>query len=153
MHPLNIPDGRYDAVAEGPAKIDRTSKGTWFVELCFRIASGEHEGKPVYWRGFFSEKTRERTRDSLRLCGFVGSDIREIARQRLSNPVSITVETEAYKGKSYTRVQWINEPGQNNSGDGDINKLSEELKSLFADGSQQSAPMPTYYPRDEDLPF
>lgn len=77
---------------------------------------GDDHGRVVPWFGFFTEKTRERTIQSLRHCGFRGSDLASINEQELDQEVQLVIENEEaedHEGNVYERpkVAWVNSLG------------------------------------------
>lgn len=69
---------------------------------------------------FFTDKTVDRSLESLRHCGWKGDEIAEVgdmaARGELANDVELVVEHEFYQpdngeGKWQAKVRWINTPG------------------------------------------
>jgi hypothetical protein len=114
-----ITNGTYKAKATGQVVLGTSSqKGTPFIEFYFAIIGGEHEGKTVRWTSYFSEKTSERTIQSLQYCGWQGEDLAEFADGGLhgldTNEVAVVVELEEYddrqtgEKKTAAKVQWVN---------------------------------------------
>lgn len=62
------------------------------------------------WYGYFTPDAIERTVESLRLLGFKGKSFEEMIEAELTSEVSVTVETDKFKGKVRSRVAWINDP-------------------------------------------
>lgn len=80
-----------------------------FVAVSFKVKDTDGQEKFVSWRGFFTEKTTERTIESLRYLGFEGDDLSNLTGLD-KNEVELVVEDEEYEGKIYPRVQWVNKP-------------------------------------------
>ena len=103
-----IEAGTYEArpitAALGQTKGDKPCVG---VE--FELDTGAH----ISWFGYFTEKTTERTIESLRFCGWTGQDLddlREIgSKDKLT--VQLVIEHEEYDGKTTAKVQWVNRGG------------------------------------------
>ncbi len=116
-----ITNGTYRAKACGEVVLGTSSKkGTPFIEFYFMIQEGDNKGGKVRWTTYFSEKTNERSIESLQYCGWRGEDLSEFADGGLhgldSNEVEIVVELEEYQTQeSETRVspkvQWVNRAG------------------------------------------
>lgn len=96
------------------------NKGTPFIEFYLQITAGENAGGKVRWTGYFTEKTNERSIQSLQTCGWQGEDLGEFADGGLhgldANEVDIAVELETYtndNGEERTtpRVAFINRAG------------------------------------------
>ena len=114
-----IPDGSYMArgisivtVKGGPPK------ETPGVTVVFAIQDeGPYKGRTIEWTGWLSEATKERTAESLAICGFDGQDKKSISKDL----VQIVIEEETYvkdKGTSEekvyknARVKWVNDPSR-----------------------------------------
>ena len=107
-----IPAGRYQAVPT-KAELGETSTGKEQVGVEFEITTaGEHTGHRVVWFGFFTEKTTERTIESLRVCGWTGTDITDLTSVGQASPVvELVIDHEEYNGKVTAKVQWVNRAG------------------------------------------
>ena len=87
-----------------------SSKGTKSICVRFELLSGDDaKGKFINWYGYFSEKTWERTIESLRYMGFKGDDLTELGE--LSQEVRIVCVVEEYEGREQVKVKWINSCG------------------------------------------
>lgn len=86
-------------------------KKTPQVCVTFEVLRGPEAGQRISWFGYFTDKTADRTLESLRICGFVGEDMDRFWEQRPENEVQIIVEHEEFDGKTRAKVQWINNPG------------------------------------------
>jgi hypothetical protein len=114
-----VPVGIYRAVAvpvqledgESYVQFGETKEGKPQVAVCFAILDGPCQGRRLTWYGFFTEKTVERTIQSLRYCGFKGDDLALLVTQKLTQEVSVTVGHNTYEGKTTARVDWVNAPG------------------------------------------
>lgn len=92
-------------------KLGETAKGGEQILVTFEILTGEHKGQSLYWYGFFTEKTLERTLESLEACGWDGESIAKAVGLG-SKEVELVVEYETSQsdGKQYLRVRWVNAP-------------------------------------------
>lgn len=124
-----VPPGKYRAVAvemnseDGPVKahFDTSSEAqTDYVQMNFEIRDGEHAGRRVFWKGYFTdtvmksgETVSQRTMRSLRACGWKGEDLYQAPTQTLDIEVEIVVENETNSetGKTYAKVAWVNALG------------------------------------------
>lgn len=104
-----IPEGQYTATCIDK-QFGTTSTGKKQVVLRFRIDSGEHAGQELNWYGYFTDRTWERTLESLRYCGFKGDNLDQLGP--LDQQVSIVVGHNEYEGKTSARVDWINRLGE-----------------------------------------
>lgn len=112
-----IPIARYPAFAvEGEYGVFPNT-GSDFVYVTFQVVGGEYDGHRVPWTGHFTEKTAQRTIESLEYCGctFPGNDITNLEGLG-SQQVSIDVQHEDYTDsngnlRTTARVAWVNRPG------------------------------------------
>jgi hypothetical protein len=80
-----------------------------------QITEGDEKGRTLTWYGYFTDKTVERTLESMRFMGWTGEDPTNPTNLD-ANEVEIVVEPEDYtndKGETKTRsrVRWINRAG------------------------------------------
>jgi hypothetical protein len=93
-------------------------KETPGVTVSFAILDeGPYKGRIIEWTGWLSEMTKERTAESLAICGFDGQDKKTISKDL----VQIVVEEETYvkdqgtpNEKTYrnAKVKWVNDPSR-----------------------------------------
>jgi hypothetical protein len=107
--PTNIPDGHYRARCKS-AELCLTSAGNEQIQAIFELLDPDYDGVTVPWWGFFTEKTAERTMQSLRYCGWQGDDLTSLEGVS-TNEVSVEVEQNTYNGKTNPRVAWVNRVG------------------------------------------
>jgi len=89
-----------------------TKDGKPFVFIDFETEHGT-----VTWKGYLSSEAAEKiTFKAIACCGFKYIDLsmmnNDIALDKTS-PVSIEVEEEEYKGKTYYKVKWVNKFSSN----------------------------------------
>jgi hypothetical protein len=105
-----IPVGTFKARAT-EAALGTTSKGGEQVAVNFQILEGEAQGQFVTWWGYFTEKTTERTLESLEHCGWQGDDLNDLAGID-RNEVYLVIEHEQdQQGELRARVRWVNAAG------------------------------------------
>lgn len=104
-----IPEGTYRARVKS-ADFGFTSKGTEQVQVVFDILDPDYDGETVLWWGYFTEKTAERTMQSLRYCGWKGDDVTNLIGIS-DNEVEVVVEHNTYQDKTNARVAWVNRLG------------------------------------------
>lgn len=104
-----IPKGNYVGRAHG-YKFGESDKGSEFIAVEFSIEEGEHKGARLSWRGFFTDKTAQRTIEALRYCGWAGDDLTNLDGLG-TNLVQLVIEPEEYEGKTYARIKWVNRLG------------------------------------------
>jgi hypothetical protein len=84
---------------------------------------GPQKGQTVEWVGYLTDKTKDRTAESLVLCGFDGTDSTTIGK----NEVLLVIEHEDYTpdptptnpnpaAQKRAKVQWINDPARGGAG-------------------------------------
>lgn len=94
--------------------LGESGTGSEQVAIEFEILTPDAPEKALTWYGYFSEKAFDRTIESLRICGWAGANLEEIADGQGgldANLVSLTVEDEEYDGRTFAKVQWVNRPG------------------------------------------
>lgn len=101
--------GYYRAMAVEWA-LGKTNGGAPQVAVRFETFEDDVPGESITWYGYFTEKTTERTLESLGYCGWTGDDITDLTGVE-SNEVQIVVEHETYEGKVNAKVKWVNRPG------------------------------------------
>ena len=111
-----LDEGNYKAVAVSTG-LGVSGTGTEQIGIMFRTS----EGVAVGYRGYFTEKTTERTIQSLRNCGWNGNDLSVFTETNeaecvklLPNEVEIVVEHKppmTPEGRTYAEVKWVNKIG------------------------------------------
>jgi hypothetical protein len=104
-----IGNGKYKARATTGA-LGKADTGSYQVLVDFEITDGDHKGSHLAWFGYFTEKTQDRTIESLRHCGWVGDDLDNLTGIN-TNEVQIVVELEEHDGKTRPKIQWVNALG------------------------------------------
>jgi hypothetical protein len=90
--------------------------GTEQLGVDFVITEGPSEGQHITWWGFFTDKTADRTIESLRIMGWQGDDLCDLTGID-QNPVDLVIEAEEYEDKrtgeirSIGKVRWVNRAG------------------------------------------
>lgn len=79
------------------------------IVVLFQIVGGECDGRSITWYGFFTDKTVDRTLDSLRHCGWQGDNIGDLTGLD-ANEVEIVIVEDEYKGRTKLKVAWVNRP-------------------------------------------
>ena len=130
------------------------------IVVLFDILTEGAAEKSLTWRGFFTEKTTDRTIESLRFMGFEGDDLSQLEGLD-RNEVDLTVEDEEYTDKETgevkhsARVQWVNKPKSlavKKALEGDsLKSFAAQMKAAFraadaANGKRTSAPKPAATP-------
>lgn len=163
-----IPKGTYRAL---PLELELGVAGTGAEQVAVRLEllSGGQEGKRIVWYGFFTEKTAERTMESLRHMGWKGNDLSDLSTAKEECAVVIDHEQDQ-EGNAYARVKWINAAGgpmlKNVMDDAAKKAFALRMRGLAASvGAQGPRPKPTGNSRpppgqpeppphgDNDIPF
>lgn len=127
--------------------IQYTGSGKEFVSADFPVEV-DGEEQTVEWRGWLTEKTMERTIESLRLMGWYGDDLYKLKEDgALRNEVQITIRHEEFKGKTSARVAFVNAKPDNPE---EAEKKKLELARKFKSAAQKTKPAT---PPDDDIGF
>lgn len=107
---MEMQDGIYKGRARTWALAESPEKKTPEVAVEFEFTSPGFEGQSSTWHGYLSEKAFDRTIESLRICGWTGDDLADLAGLD-TNEVNLVVKNEEYNGKTYPKIQFVNRPG------------------------------------------
>lgn len=94
-----------------------TKEGREQICVQFEILEGDYAGYTLNWFGYFTDKTTERTIQSLRYCGWKGDDLQNLDADGMGTlQVQIVVEMEEATegksaGKTFPKVRWVNRLG------------------------------------------
>lgn len=142
------------------------------VLLDFEITEdGEYKGWVRPWFGYFTDKTWERTLESLKNCGWDGGSVLDLGP--LDQEVEIVIDVEAdLEGVDQNKIRWVNRIGAGRiqlkkpMGEDQLRMFAARLKSrqpvprsASAPRSQRSnsGPPPSDWdsppPDDSDIPF
>lgn len=155
-----IKPGHHQAVAREHT-FGKTSKGTEQVAVSFEFADGEHKGQRITWYGFFTDKTYERTLESLEAAGWDGESLQRLAGLG-SRPCVLVIEHEqGQDGETYARVRWVNTLGgglnvKEKLETGELSALEERMKGAMLDRKQKRGNQPKRQREpgeDEELGF
>lgn len=81
-----------------------------FVEAIFEITTGEQKGQRLRWKGWLTEKTRDKTIEQLMNAGYRGGALSALAGLG-EREVQLKVEHERGQrdpSKVFARVRWVN---------------------------------------------
>lgn len=106
---MEIPNGTYRARGT-QGMLGETSTGKEQVAVEFELLEEGFVGTRIAWFGYFTDKTQARTIETLRNCGWQGTDLTNLEGVD-ANEVSLVIEQEEYEGKWSPRVRWVNIPG------------------------------------------
>ncbi len=131
--PNLLPPGSYRARAVASHYDLSSQKLTPFAKITFEIIEGPEKGRQIDWIGYLSEKTMERTVESLRNCGYAGNNPEELSNcgpnaiaGLLPREVQIVTQHKEFRGSVSDEVRWVNEVGQS-GGD-----MLDAIRAAFA---------------------
>ncbi len=104
------------------------------LTISFELTDGPHKGQSIVWDGYFTDATWQRTFDSMRHCGWEGTDVGDLSGLD-KNEVELVIEQETYEGKLRDKVKWVNRLG----GVGTRNALTGEALRSLADSMRSRA--------------
>lgn len=106
-----IAEGVYKARAVSMTVGKSSKKGTPGVTVVFRLGEGPSKDQFIEWQGYITEGSRDRTIESLDLCGFDGTDPKTITLKEVSLVIAHESFTSEKGNLTVTaKVQWINDP-------------------------------------------
>lgn len=153
-----IKPGTYKALLVDWGIEKSPEKGTTAVALTFRLSTDAGQ-QDLTWRGWLTEKTTERTFDTLEVLGFKGTSIEDLIDGKMgaSRPLNLAkvvecvVAHQEYNGKVYARIDWINDPEK--SAIKRVQKGDPALSSVNAALMQRRMMKPVADKAESDLPF
>ena len=89
------------------AEMGYTSNGNEQIAMLVEFVGGPNDNKLMTWYGYFSEKTADRTLESLMIAGWDGDNLAELAGLG-STEFTAVVEPDTYQGETKMRINWIN---------------------------------------------
>ena len=104
--------GEYVARAvKGLEFLESGKKGTPFVRIHFEIEGGQFEGEKTHKDCYLTEATTDRTIETLILCGCTYEGSQELDNEAGlgDNQVRLVLAEEQYEGKTFLKVQWVND--------------------------------------------
>jgi hypothetical protein len=151
MLPLEKASYRVRAVA---ADIGMSDNGNRQVSITGRVVDHEHyTDEEITAILHFTEKTQDRSIESLLNFGFPIDDITQLAEadeqkcaELLPEIAEFACAPEEYNGSVRLRVQWVNKPGRgkftfkNKLEGGDLKAFGAEMKSAFKNARGGAAP-------------
>lgn len=153
-NPPKIPVGKFRARAQR-GEFGYTEKGNEQVMVIFELTDPELAGETVPWWGYFTERTAERTMQSLRFCGWKGDDVTTLDGLT-DNEVEVEIEHNTYKGKTNARVAWVNRVGgglqlKTPMAEAQRKAFAQKMKALAVKTRKEAeaAPAPAVDPNDD----
>ncbi len=106
---MSIEAGTYRAKAVAGA-LGYTKDHNPQVAVELHVLDESFAGESITWFGYFTEKSQERTLESLRILGWKTDDLSDLSGIT-DNEVKIVVEEDEYMGEVRLKVKWINKSG------------------------------------------
>lgn len=104
-------DRRYKRAKAIEWALGHTSQNKEQIAVCFQLLDATEGPDRITWYGYFTEKTWERTIESLRHCGWEGDDLSDLSGLD-TNEVDLVIEPEENdRGEWYDKVRWVNSRG------------------------------------------
>jgi hypothetical protein len=132
------------------AALGYASTGTEQVAVALRLLEGPDSGQVVTWYGYFTDKTIERTFESLRYMGWSSDDLGDLSTVGTMDPYIVLGDEADQQGVVRTRVMWVNDPGgggvalKDRMNAGDIAAFAQRMKGkAIALGQARAAAPPT----------
>ena len=155
-----LAEGKYTATAVEHSQVTLHEKtGNEEIRvLCEILDEGDAKGVTRTWHGYFTEKTAERTIESLRYMGWKGDDITNISLEP-GTKFQIVIKHEEYEGKTQEKIAWINRLQSVYVGQPmDASRKSSfasRMKGLVLASKQPGSPSPNSKgpAANEDFPF
>lgn len=129
-----------------------SSNGNYEIGITCEVVDGEHAGQEITWIGFFSEKTQERTIESLQHFGWKGDNLEELAdldaegcARMFPDHVELACDVEVYEGEQQLKVKWVNKPGagrfafKDKLEGGQLKSFAAQMRGAIR-GAQQAGP-------------
>lgn len=135
-----------------------SQKGTMAIECMMVVEPGEPcAGERVKWTGYFSERTKERTVESMKYlgCTFPGGKITDLTGLgSIAAQIDVEQEMNQHGQPKGYRVAWVNDPnagGQRVEGD-DLASFEAEMSLVVglvkSNAARAAAPTNPSVPRD-----
>ena len=107
-----IKTGSFAAKAASPLEfIKSPEKGTPGVKVTIELKAGPNTGERIDWIGWLTDKTTQRTGESLTLMGYDGENPASIQKKEFIAVIEHeTYNNTAGEEKTRPRVAWINDP-------------------------------------------
>ncbi len=135
-----LPKGTYAARAV-EAALGKTRKGGEQVAVLFEIVDGDAAGRRITWYGYFTDKTVDRTLESLEHCGWAGASIQDLSGVTAREVAIVVDHEEDLEGVLRAKVRWVNSQGglamKEKLDLGGMNALDQRLKGKMLARKQE----------------
>lgn len=102
--------GRYTARAI-EAALGKTNGGKPQVAVLFEVTQGDATGSQITWYGYFTDKTEQRTYESLTACGWNGDNLATLDGVDTEEVSLVVAHEEDLDGELQAKVRWVNKLG------------------------------------------
>lgn len=137
-----IAEGYWKARAVSGGFSKSPEKGVPCVVVELKLLDGPDAGQVINWIGWLSEKTRNRTAESLAHMGFDGENWATVKNKEIIAVVRHeVVETKKGEHKTVARVAFINDPNRSTAKFESIapdQAMTDSLKALVIDAKQRA---------------
>lgn len=117
------------------------------VNVLFDLIDGPNQGDQITAYLYLSDKTEQRTCESLLHCGWTGKDFKNLPGFGTKD-VYLVIEHDTYEGKTSAKVKWVNS-GTRTAGVKDEDRMQDrEIKGfaqrmeMLAKGALEGTPKP-----------
>lgn len=139
--------------------LGESSTGKEQIAIQFEVLTPDAGMRHITWYGYFTDTTMERTIQSMRYCGWQGSDLTDLSGMD-ANEVEIVVDDEVYEGKTRTKVKWINRGGglalkapmDANKRKAFAASMRANIRAIDAGATPNGKPAPRQSPRASSTP-
>jgi hypothetical protein len=143
-----INPGKYTAIAREWKLGETDNTHTPFIGVQFELLDESVAGVTMNWSGWLSDAAIDRTLESLRACGWRGKDISDLTGIG-DRRVTVTVDNEEYKGKTFPRIKFVNMLGGGLKVGTAL--APDKMRELVATSKIKAASLPVH-PIDADAP-
>ena len=133
---------------ESEAIMCKASTGTPQVAVEFELLNEGFVGDRITWYGFLTDAAIKNAVKGLRNCGWVGTKWDETIIIDTNAEVDLDITPDTYNGKTISKVQWVNKPGESGSGPKPMDAAKRKafaarMNGLLMRDAPKSAPDPT----------
>lgn len=147
--------GKFAGTVKQPGNgwLGETNSGTEFVRVPIIVDAGPEAGKEIVWRGYTSEKARQKTLETLNDVFGKGWTFASLFSGKVTwagTKVSVTVKAEEYNGETRYKAQWLNQATKPQEVSGTTLDILDNALANIRGGS---TPAPAKDLDGDDIPF
>lgn len=147
------PEGTFVATPVFYEAGESQEKGTEFICVTFKI---EETGQQLAAYLYLTERTWKRTAESLRACGWSGTDFADFTQSKAPGfgtaKVKVVVEHDEYNGKVKAKIKWVNRITTSAAKSAFGQKFNENLATLDAPPATPVS-LDAILAEQEEIPF